>query len=51
MARYRALCVGVFVSAFWFAPAVDGCFAAVRVVFDRIGPTQTSLYISNADGI
>lgn len=49
MARFRALCVGGLVSALVFAFAV-GCFAADRVVFDRLGPTDGSLYISNADG-
>ena len=49
MTRLRALCVGGFVFAFVVAIAT-GCFAADRVVFARLGPTQARLYISNADG-
>jgi Tol biopolymer transport system component len=49
MARLRALCGAGLVFALVIAFAV-GCFAADRVVFARLGPTQGRLYISNADG-
>ncbi len=45
MPRFRALFVGVFLFAF-----AAGCFAADRILFDRLGPSQASLFISNADG-
>jgi Tol biopolymer transport system component len=49
MARFRALCVGGFVFALMVVFAAS-CFAADRVVLDRLGPTEARLYISNADG-
>jgi TolB protein len=49
MPRLRALYAGVFVFAMVVASGA-GCFAADRVVFARLGPTQGRLYISNADG-
>ena len=49
MARLRALCGGGLVFALVIGFAA-GCFAADRVVFARLGPTQGRLYISNADG-
>ncbi len=49
MTRLRALCVGGFVFALVVAFAAS-CSAADRVVFDRLGPKESRLYISNADG-
>jgi Tol biopolymer transport system component len=49
MPRFRVLFVGGFVFALVFA-FTAGCFAADRVVFGRLGPTEARLYISNADG-
>ena len=46
MSRFRALCLSVFA----FASASACCFAADRILLDRLGPTQASLFISNADG-
>ena len=28
----------------------SSCLAADRILFDRLGPTQATLFISNADG-
>lgn len=39
-----------FLAIFAFAAASLSCLAADRVVFDRLGPTQSTLFISNADG-
>jgi Tol biopolymer transport system component len=33
-----------------FGCALNSCFAADRILFDRLGPTQATLFISNADG-
>ena len=33
-----------------FGCAVNSCLAADRILFDRLGPTQATLFISNADG-
>jgi Tol biopolymer transport system component len=46
MTRTRALplCVLAFVSS------LHSCLAADRILFDRLGPTQATLFISNADG-
>jgi Tol biopolymer transport system component len=46
MPRLRALSLCVFSLA---ATALS-CSAADRILFDRLGPTQSTLYISNADG-
>jgi len=35
---------------FAFAAATASCLAADRVVYTRIGPTQSTLFIANADG-
>jgi Tol biopolymer transport system component len=42
--RVAALCVAT------LASAAISCFAADRILFDRLGPTGASLFISNADG-
>jgi Tol biopolymer transport system component len=39
-----------FLSIFAFAAATLSCLAADRVLFTRLGPTQATLFISNADG-
>jgi TolB protein len=46
MTRTRALslCVLAFASSF------TSCLAADKILFDRLGPTQAALFISNADG-
>lgn len=41
---FRFLCILV------FAASALSCLAADRVVFTRLGPNQTTLFISNADG-
>ena len=41
---FRALCIFAFAAANLF------CLAADRVLFTRLGPTQSTLFISNADG-
>jgi Tol biopolymer transport system component len=46
MSRLRAVCLCVFL----LASAAISCFAAERILFDRLGPTGASLFISNADG-
>ncbi len=46
MPRFRVL----FLSALVFVPAAISCAAADRILFDRLGPSQGALYISNADG-
>jgi Tol biopolymer transport system component len=46
MTRTRALLVCVLVFAF----SLHRCLAADRILFDRLGPTQATLYIANADG-
>jgi Tol biopolymer transport system component len=46
MFRFRVL----FLSALVFVPAAVSCAAADRILFDRLGPSQAALYISNADG-
>jgi len=33
-----------------FASSLSFCLAADRILFDRLGPTQATLFISNADG-
>ena len=33
-----------------FGCALSSCFAADRILFDRLGPTGATLFISNADG-
>src|ERR1700733_14837711 len=33
-----------------FGCALNSCLAADRVLFDRLGPSQATLFISNADG-
>ncbi|HEY6766682.1 MAG TPA: hypothetical protein VI386_18125, partial [Candidatus Sulfotelmatobacter sp.] len=42
---FRFLCIFAFAAA-----ATLSCLAADRVVFTRLGPTQSTLFISNADG-
>src|ERR1700761_5980736 len=42
--RTLPLCVLV------FAISLNCCRAADRILFDRLGPTQATLFISNADG-
>jgi Tol biopolymer transport system component len=39
-----------FLAVFAFAAASLSRLAADRVVFDRLGPTQSTLFIANADG-
>lgn len=39
-----------FLCIFALAAATASCFSADRVVFTRIGPTASTLFISNADG-
>ena len=39
-----------FLCIFAFAATTISCFAADRIVFSRIAPNQSTLYISNADG-
>ncbi|HEX4038998.1 MAG TPA: hypothetical protein VHX37_13140 [Acidobacteriaceae bacterium] len=39
-----------FLSIFAFAAATLSCLAADRVLFLRLGPTQSTLFIANADG-
>lgn len=46
MSRFRVL----FLSVSLFAAAAISCSAADRILFDRLGPSQASLFISNADG-
>ena len=46
MSRFRVL----FLSVAVFASAAVSCSAADRILFDRLGPSQASLFISNADG-
>ena len=46
MPRFRVL----FVSALVFVSAAVSCAGADRILFDRLGPSQGTLYISNADG-
>ena len=46
MPRARTLSFCVLV----FALFLNYCLAADRILFDRIGPTQATLFISNADG-
>jgi TolB protein len=46
MSRFRVLFLAVSV----FASAAISCSAADRILFDRLGPSQGSLFISNADG-
>ena len=46
MPRFRVL----FLSALVFVSAAASCAAADRILFDRLGPSQGALYISNADG-
>lgn len=44
----RALALPLCVLA--FASSLHSCLAADRILFDRLGPTQATLFISNADG-
>src|SRR5215469_5524860 len=37
-------------AVFAFAATSFSCLAADRIVFDRLGPTQAALFVSNADG-
>jgi Tol biopolymer transport system component len=46
MTRTRALCLCGLV----FASSLNFCRAADRILFDRLGPTEATLFISNADG-
>jgi Tol biopolymer transport system component len=46
MTRLFALSVCVLVCA----SSPNSCLAADRILFDRLGPTQATLFISNADG-
>lgn len=46
MTRTRALSLCVLV----FGLSLNSCLAADRILFDRLGPTQAALFISNADG-
>ncbi len=39
-----------FLRIFAFAAATLSCLAADQVVFTRLGPTQSNLFIANADG-
>jgi Tol biopolymer transport system component len=46
MTRIGALSLCVLVFAF----SMSSCLAADRILFDRLGPTEATLFISNADG-
>jgi TolB protein len=46
MTRTRALCL----CGLAFASSLNFCRAADRILFDRLGPTEATLFISNADG-
>jgi len=46
MTRTRALSLCVLACGF----SLNSCLAADRILFDRLGPTQATLFISNADG-
>lgn len=46
MSRFAALLVW----ALALAAASVSCHAAERILFDRLGPTQATIYVSNADG-
>jgi Tol biopolymer transport system component len=46
MTRFLAICL-CFVA---FASSPSSSLAVDRIVFDRLGPTEATLYISNADG-
>jgi Tol biopolymer transport system component len=41
---------GLSLCALVFGCALNSCPAADRILFDRLGPTQATLFISNADG-